>query len=105
MATDPSADAVCPEELVALILDPATAAEDHHSALVALEGVVRRTAQSCARRLIAAEQVRRDLVEQSFAFVHQRLSQYDPQQGPFLPWLQAVLYHFGLTLRRDWNRG
>jgi DNA-directed RNA polymerase specialized sigma24 family protein len=103
MATDPAADP-CPEDLVAVALDHHLPDEERNAALAALEPIVREVATQCSRRLIADEQVRRDLVELSFGFVQERLEQYDPAQGPLRPWLQGVLTHFGQDLRRRWLR-
>jgi DNA-directed RNA polymerase specialized sigma24 family protein len=104
MAPDPAVPSPEPEDLVAQALDPGVSTEDRSAALAALESFVRVVAGQCARRLIADEQVRQDLIDQSFGFVEERLHQYDPGQGPFRPWLNAVLTHFGRDLRRRWQR-
>jgi DNA-directed RNA polymerase specialized sigma24 family protein len=103
MATDPNA-CPTPEDLVALVLDSATPAATRDAALADLVTIIREVARSCASRLITSDQVRQDIVDESVTFVHERLNQYDPQIGPFRPWLQAVLLHFGMSVRRTWNR-
>jgi hypothetical protein len=103
MATDPAAGP-CPEDLVAQALDPDLPLDERHAALAALEPLIRDVARQCSRRLIVDDQVRHDLIEQSFGFVQERLGQYDPDQGPLRPWLQGVLMHFGQDLRRTWLR-